>query len=204
MVLSQVIVDFQPNKPAHDDIEVWNSGDERMYVVAQPSEIVSPGQPGEQRVASNDPAISGLLVSPQRMVLEPGQRRIVRISAVVPRSRSERVYRVMIKPVSGPVNAETSALKVLVGYDVLVIQRPLTLSGDISATRAGRRIVIRNDSNSAQEMFDGKQCDSSGRTCVALASTRLYPGSSWEQALTYDTPVEYQFSVGRGVTVRRF
>ena len=119
MVLSQVIVDLQPGKPSHEDIEIWNDSPERMYAVAEPAQIQSPGTPTERRVTVADPGVSGLLVTPQRMVLEPGQRRIIRLAALLPRDMTERIYRVTVKPVAGPVTAETTALKVLLGYDVL-------------------------------------------------------------------------------------
>ena len=35
MVLSKVIVDIPGGRPARDDIEVWNDGPERIYVVAE-------------------------------------------------------------------------------------------------------------------------------------------------------------------------
>ena len=124
MVLSQVIVDLLPGKPPRQDIEVWNDGPERMYVLAEPFEILKPGTPQEQRVAAALPDESGLLVSPQRLVLEPGERRTVRVAAIGERPASDRVYRVAIRPVAGAVTAEESALKVFVGYDTLVLVRP--------------------------------------------------------------------------------
>jgi len=42
---------------------------------ADPFEIQHPGTPQEARVAAKDPEQSGLLVAPQRLVLEPGERR---------------------------------------------------------------------------------------------------------------------------------
>lgn len=204
MVLSQVIVDLQPGKPSHDDIEVWNNGPERIYVVAEPSEIQSPGKPGEQRVANPDPAVTGLLVTPQRLVLEPDQRRVIRISAVSPRGAVDRIYRVTVKPVTGAITSSTTALKVLFGYDVLALYRPEKITGGVTATRIGRGIIIRNDSNTAQELFAGKQCDTAGKNCKSLPATRLYAGATWEQNLEYDTPVEYQVTRGNGVVSMRF
>lgn len=204
IVLSQVIVDMQPGKPGHDDIEVWNAGKERAYVVAEPSEVLHPGLADENRQASIDPAVSGLLVTPQRMVLEPGQRRILRVSAVAPRGDADRIYRVLIKPVAGALNAEATSLKVFVGYDVLVLYRPRSISGTVTASRTGRRISFHNASNTAQEMFDGKQCDSAGKNCKTLPSTRLYAGADWQQDLPYDTPLEYRVASGNGSTVQWF
>ena len=48
MVLSQVIVDMQPDKPLRGDIEVFNDGPDRMYVAADPFEVLKAGTPGEQ------------------------------------------------------------------------------------------------------------------------------------------------------------
>ncbi|QKR99774.1 hypothetical protein F9288_09090 [Sphingomonas sp. CL5.1] len=204
MVLSQVIVDLQPGTPAHDDIEVWNNGPDRMYVVAEPSEIRSPGLPDEKRLSDPDPAVTGLLVTPQRMVLEPGERRTLRVSAVVPRAAADRIYRVVVRPVAGPVSASATAIKVLIGYDVLVLFRPDRVAGDLTATRSGRSLSIHNGTNTAQELFDGTQCDPAGRNCQKLGATRLYAGATWQQELPYDTPVDYHVTAGRGTTNKRF
>lgn len=204
MVLSQVIVDLQPTKPIHDDIEVWNDGPERMYVVAEPSQLQYPGTLAESRVSIADPAISGLLVTPQRMVLEPGQRRIMRLAALLPRNMAERIYRITVKPVAGPISAEATALKVLLGYDVLVLVRPQRIAGEVTGIRSGRRLTFRNESNTAQELFEGRQCDAAGKNCKALPSTRLYAGAQWNVELTYDTPVEYRLTSGNGSTAKRF
>lgn len=204
LVLSQVIVDLQPDKPPREDIEVWNDGEERMYVAAEPFEIVGAGTLDEERVAATDPESSGILVSPQRLVLEPGERRIIRVAAIGERSANDRVYRVAIKPVAGPISAETSALKVLIGYDALVLVRPAEANPALAATRDGRSLVLRNTGNTAQELFDGRQCDAAGGDCRDLPAKRLYPGASWEQSLPFDTPVTYKTAVGPDIVEREF
>jgi P pilus assembly chaperone PapD len=204
MVLSQVIVDLLPGKPPREDIEVWNDGPERMYVLAEPFEIVAAGTPQEQRVAAGLPDPAGLLVSPQRLVLEPGERRTVRVAAIGERPAADRVYRVAIRPVAGALSAEASALKVFVGYDTLVLVRPERFTGDVEAERHGRTLTLVNRGNTAQELFDGKQCDPAGAECQGLPAKRLYPGASWEQTLPFDTPVSYQAAIGPTIRERRF
>jgi P pilus assembly chaperone PapD len=204
MVLSQVIVDLLPGKPPREDIEVWNDGDERMYVLAEPFEILRPGTPAEARVPVTDPEQAGLLVAPLRLVLEPGERRAIRIAAIGARPAADRVYRVTIKPVAGAVTAETSALKVFVGYDTLVLVRPEQITGDVEGARNGRTLTLRNAGNAAQELFDGRQCDATGGDCRDLPAKRLYPGASWEQQLPFDTPVSYRASIGPTVRDRAF
>jgi P pilus assembly chaperone PapD len=202
MVLSQVIVDLTPDKPARGDIEVFNDGPERMYVAADPFEIKNPGTPQEQRVPAPDPEQSGLLVAPQKLVLEPGERRIVRVAALGDRPAADRVYRLAIKPVAGAVKADESALKVFVGYDALVLIRPAQFTGDIANERSGRTLTLTNAGNTAQEVFGGRQCDASGKACRDLPAKRLYAGASWSQPLPYDTPVTYKAGIAGKVRER--
>jgi P pilus assembly chaperone PapD len=204
MVLSQVIVDLMPGKPLRDDIEVWNDGPERMYVAADPFEIRNPGTPQEQRVPAADPEQSGLLVAPQRLVLEPGERRLIRIAAIGERPAADRIYRVAIKPVAGAVTADRSALKVLVGYDTLVLVRPAEFTGDVTGQRAGKILTLANAGNTSQELFDGRQCDASGKDCRDLPAKRLYAGATWSQPVPFDTPVSYKASIGGTVRQRSF
>lgn len=204
LVLSEVIVDFQPGKPPRSDIEAWNDSKERMYLSAEASEIVLPGQSGEQRVQNPDPEKLGLLVTPARMILEPGEHKLVRIAAIAAPGDRDRVYRVMIKPVAGGVAAQESALKILVGYDVLVMVRPAAPQPDVKATRTGKSITFRNGGNTNVELTDGRQCDEAGKQCKELGSKRLYEGTSWTQTLTYDTPVEYSVKTGAQVVINRF
>jgi P pilus assembly chaperone PapD len=204
MVLDKVILDFAPDAPARDDIEVWNNGGERIYVTVEPREIVAPGRADEHGATDPDPAKLGLLVTPQRLILEPGERRLVRIAAIVPRGPQDRIYRVTIKPVVGDVSAAQTAIKVMVGYDALVIYRPAAPLGTVTATRTGKAIIFANDGNSNVEMYQGRQCDAAGKDCRDLPARRLYAGARWEQPLERDTPVEYRITTGRTSVVKRF
>ena len=204
MVLNQVIVDLAPNALPHQDIEVWNSGSERIYVAAQPSEIVSPGQADEQRIQTTDPQQLGLLVAPNRLILEPGERQLIRVAAIAERTAKERIYRVAVKPVMGDITGTASGLKILVGYDVLVIARPTAPRSNVQAAREKNVLTLRNDGNTNAELFDGKQCDQTGKDCVNLPPKRLYADAKWDQPLTRDTPVTYKVKTGDEVTTRIF
>jgi len=204
MVLSQVIVDLMPDKAPRDDIEVWNNGPDRMYVAADPFEIRNPGTPQEQRVAAGDPEQAGLLVAPERLVLEPGERRVIRVAIVGQRPASDRVFRIAIRPVAGAVTADQSALKVLVGYDALVLVRPAQIIGDVTGRRSGKALTLTNAGDTAQELFGGRQCDSAGKDCRDLPAKRLYSGASWIQTLPFDTPVTYEARIGATVRERTF
>lgn len=200
IVLSQVIVDMKPGSSEFQDIEVYNDGDERLFVAAEPARILNPGQVDETRVSEPDPSALGLLVSPQRLVLEPGQRRVVRVAALGGRGATDKVYRVAIKPVAGELSATSTALKVLVGYDALVLLRPAAIAGEVTAVLHGRRLTFHNGSNTAQEIYDGEQC-AAGQDCAKLPTRRVYAGAEWTFDLPGDAPVK--FTVSDGTRARR-
>ena len=204
LVLSEVIVDLKAGAPPREDIEVLNDGAERLYVAVEPAEIKAAGTPAEARVEVRDPGALGLLATPNRLVLEPGQRKLVRIASLKPASDRDLIYRVAVKPVVGAIEATGSGLKVLVGYDVLVIVRPPHPAASITATRSNATIVFKNDGNTNAEMFGGRQCDAAGKSCIEFPSHRLYAGALWQVPIARDTPVEYSVKVGGDTTVRRF
>ena len=111
IVLSELIVDLQPGKQTRDDIEVWNSSPDRAFVALEPREILNPSLPSQTARKDPDPEKLGILVSPARMILEPGQRKLIRIAALSTNPDRERVYRVTVKPVVGAVQSQASGLR---------------------------------------------------------------------------------------------
>lgn len=205
IVLSQAVLDIGPSGAVAQDIDVSNDGKEIAYVVVDPSEIVSPGAVDEKRVPITDPGVGGLLVTPQRLILQPGEHKLIRIAAVVPRGAVDRIYRVTVKPVAGPVNAPVTALKLLVGYDVLVIYRPAAPVTKLVGDRAGNVLTLRNQGNSNVEVYEGRQCDPApSASCTKLPARRLYAGQVWQQTLTSTAPVEYRVTMGSTSSQQRF
>lgn len=203
MRLDKVIVDFSDGATHRDDIEVTNGGKEVMYVSVTPAEIVQPGFKGQERRTSRDPMDLGMLVSPTRMILEPGQSKPVRISILKPPVDRDRIYRVKIAPVVGQTIATRSGLRVLVGYDVLVIVRPKNAKPEIIGKREGRKLTLRNTGNTNALLIGGKQCDKS-RKCVDLPTTRLYAGATWTVDLPHDAPAVYRLRSNGAVFSLRF
>ena len=203
IVLSQLVVELRAGKSVRQDIEVLNKDPERAYVVAEPRQIVGPGTPGEKSLTDPDPGKLGLLVSPARMVLDPGQSKLIRFADVAPTPERERVYRVTVKPVVGGLEAEESGIKIMVGYDVLILVRPEKPEVKVSATRDGRRLVWRNDGNVSVELTDGRQCRTVASDCSSLPGKRLYAGTSWHVDVAGDGAIEYFVRSPTGNTKRR-
>jgi P pilus assembly chaperone PapD len=191
IVLSELVVELQPGKHMREDLEVWNDSPERSFVAIEPREIINPGTPTQSVHQDPDPAKLGLLVGPSRMILEPRQRKLIRIASVSSISDREHVYRVTVKPVVGGIQSDDSGLKVLVGYDVLVIVRPAQPLASVSANRNGRSLTFSNSGNVSVELVNGRQCKTDQGQCTELPGKRLYPGASWSVDLQSDSPAEY-------------
>jgi len=205
IVLSQAVVDIQSGAPTAQDIEVWNDSSEVAYVVAQPAEILAAGQGAEHRVPVEDPDAGGLLVTPQRLILQPQERKLIRVAAVGARGEADHVWRVTIKPVAGSVTAPVSALKLLVGYDVLVILRPDVSAPGLIGSRNGSVLTLTNTGNTNVEVYNGHQCiTAGGADCKTLPSRRIYPGASWTQTLPGSGPVDYHLAAGRPAGIQIF
>lgn len=204
IVLSELIVDLQAGKQSRDDVEIWNNGAERAYVAVEPREILDAGKAAESSREAPDPEQLGLLVAPARMILEPGQRKLLRVATVAQGGDRERVYRVTVKPVSGPLASDATGLKVLVGYDLLVLVRPTAARPNLSADRSGGRLTFRNHGNVSVELSQGRQCDAAGGACRDLPGKRLYAGADWTETLPGGGAVEYMVKSPAGQERRRF
>ena len=190
IVINELVVDVQPGEHAHD-IEVWNSGSERAYVALDPREITAPGTSFEAGREDPDPERLGLLVAPEKLILEPGQRRLVRIAALAAPTDRERVYRVTAKPVVGKVEAPGSGLKLLIGYDILVLIRPKEVHAHVSGSRSGGVLTLRNDGNVSVMLANGQQCDAH-RKCTDVSGGRLYAGAEKTLKVASGRSVEFQ------------
>jgi P pilus assembly chaperone PapD len=196
LVLSQLVIDLSPGDHSRTDIEIWNRGADRSFVSVEPREIIAPGTASESSKRDPDPEELGLLVSPARLVLEPGQRRLIRIAAIAPPSDRERVYRVTVRPVVGQLSSEASGLKVLVGYDLLVLVRPDNPNPHVAGQRAGDRLLLRNDGNVSVELGNGQRCSESTHRCAALPGGRLYVGQEKEVSAPASEQVRYEVKAG--------
>ena len=204
LVLSQLIVDLRPESHAREDVELWNDGPERLYVAVEPAEVTNPGTASQARKTNPDPEQLGLLTTPARLILEPGQRRLMRVAAIGATPQAERVYRVTVKPVAGPLAAKSNGLKIMVGYDMLVLVRPANPQVEITGSRNGRTLLVRNLGNTSVELIDGKQCDAAGKQCVSLPSKRLYAGAQWSSILISDGPADYTVRSPLGEVHKKF
>ncbi|MFC3307626.1 hypothetical protein [Blastomonas aquatica] len=88
---------------------IRNDSEDRYYVTVSVAEVIEPGMETEHRVSLADPEEAGLLVTPNRMVLDPGALRSVRLVSLNNDLTKDRIYRVLIAPQVGEIKVDPDA-----------------------------------------------------------------------------------------------
>lgn len=206
-LLSEMIVDFAEKAPRQHDVEIISKDKAVQYIAMSAYQVVNPGLPNEKRVDITDPTKSGLMMTPNKLALAPMARRMTRFLLLKAPGETEQIFRVAVKPVIQGVDEQKQkvALKVLVGYEVLVIVRPVNAKVDLVAERKGNSLTLTNKGNTNAYLQNGEQCDSLGANCKTLNVRRIYPGQSWTTTLPYmDGAVKYNVWDGSSVTAMAY
>lgn len=197
MTVDRMVVTFLPDGSKSEDIQVTNRGDEVLFVEITPEMVTDSALPTEHRTVIRNPVEAGLLVSPRRIRLEPGDTQVVRLVRMR-QFDQEQVFRVDLKPVVGELQAEQSGVKILVGYNLIVFAAPKTINVALDTSREGKTLSLTNNGNVNIEFRDLFQCDDAQLLeqarqqpdrCVTVTAKRLYPGRTQQLELPYDTPI---------------
>jgi P pilus assembly chaperone PapD len=201
IALNQIIVDFVPGSPPVHDVEVRNLDEEREFVEVTVNRIGNPGGwPSERQTATN-PAELGLIATPTKVVLPPKGAHVLRLIATQPNNEAERIYRVAVVPKVPEVADSRSGVKVVVGYEMLVIVRPKEMRPALQAQRTGKRLTLKNVGNTNVLVPTVRQCR--GSDCKATAGIRVYVGRTETIELPEDMAVEAVLAVaGKSWTER--
>ncbi|TQV89032.1 hypothetical protein [Aliikangiella coralliicola] len=204
--LSQAIIHFEDDGKRSEDVEVFNQGQETLYVRVEPSVIINAGTENEKREVYRDPKAAGLLVTPQRLVVAPGARKRLRFVRLDnPKSASiDKVFRVLVKPEVGEVKANQTAVKVIVAYEVLVLSQPDNAKPQLKSSFdfTKKTLTVSNLGNTNVLLQKGFQCPEGQSTedadnqCVELVGKRIYSTNTWQVEVPFTTPVTYQISTG--------
>jgi P pilus assembly chaperone PapD len=200
--ITSAIVEFTQDGPRQQDIELVSRSDGNDYIVSEVYEVMNPGEANEERRLVKDPTTSMLLVTPDRTVLAGNGRRILRFVLLRDLDDKEHVYRVAIKPViKGVDNDHKVGLKILVGYEALVIMRPAVPMPAFSARRDGKMVEVANTGNTGILFQNGQQCvpgeNEDKKMCKLPPAVRIYAGQRAKIELPRAAPVTYSIWDGR-------
>jgi len=205
MTLDKSVIHFEPGKPKRQDVMVKNNQNTPLYIKVTPYTILNPGTDKQSREKITNPKKSGLLVSPSKLVVPPNGKKLIRLLNLDPKRHQHGVYRVAVEPVAGKLVGEESGLKILIGYELLVLAQTENPQPKLVAKRNGRSLKLSNEGDTDVYLMEGKQCPSKNantKDCAVLRSGRLYPGNKWTVSLPHDQPAEYKISVGTEHSLR--
>jgi P pilus assembly chaperone PapD len=211
MQLERNIVYLQPGGPPRADLRIANPDKETLFVEVEVLEVRNPGRPDEERIPVRDPGAVDFLVTPNRFIVAPGSRQVVRFVNTGGHGNRERMFRVNFKPVSPPMEATEHAVRLVVGYQVLVVIAPEQPKPELTVERSGNLLRVTNVGNSSVLLRNGMQCESEAAleardedACLGITARRVYPGNLWETELPYSTPVEFTLSDVSGARRERY
>lgn len=188
--IDKLWVEFPPEGGGRADVLIRNDSKDRYFVTITTAEIENPGTDKENRLSRPDPEEAGLLVTPNRLILDPGVMRAIRLVSLNEAPAKDRIYRVLVSPEvakdGAPAAEEGDAslrIKMLAAYDVLVVVRPQDGKADLKAERFADKIVLTNKGNTNVLLAEAALCpveatqiDSAG--CQEQNSIRLYVDQS--------------------------
>lgn len=191
--INRLWVDLDAGQAARSDLVIRNDSEDRYYITVETAEIIAPGTGVEERREIADPEELGLLVTPNRMVLEPGASRAIRVVSLNQNLTKDRVYRVLIRPQVGEIQAAAAqgevrdiAIKILSAYEALVVARPPNATPNVGVERLADRMIFSNTGNSNLLFLDAFICPPSvtglspDGSCRPFPATRLYAGGKIE------------------------
>jgi P pilus assembly chaperone PapD len=187
MAMDKIILNFYSNKMTREDVGITNTGEDTLYLSAKVFEIINPESESPQRIELNDPRKAGLIISPNRMVIAPGQNKIVRVIPTSPATDKDKVYRILIKPhaqkMSGQGEGKSAGFKIMIGYELLVFIRPADYTVDLEVKREGTALNLFNAGNTNINVREIKLCGDDKSECTEIGGNRLYAGQSMQVIL---------------------
>ncbi len=187
--VNRSVIEFTASTKVQD-IEILNPGDFKLYLDMKVARIENPELETPTRVELEDARTADVIVSPAQLLLQPGQRKRVRIIMRKPAKHKDQVYRLAIKPYTGKLEVDTaggdkksSAIKVLVGYDLLLLSRPVDADPTVNVARNNETIVFENKGNTNVLLRRIEQCNSDKSECIEIQPNRLYAGEVYKVKL---------------------
>lgn len=213
VMLNRAIVIFDDSDQARQDVIVSNDSDsDRLFVSVTPFLVMNPGTEERELAPLSIDEDAGLLVTPNKLLIEPSGSAIVRMLNMAEPDINEVYYRINFTPIQKPIEFERQEgeeleqsqmlVTIALAYQALVIVPPLEPKALPRFTRTGKTVVFTNPGNSFYLLRDGVQCSPDDPDdCVDLTSKRVYPGNEYVVELPFDGPAQYVARVFDGSKV---
>jgi len=190
ITVSKSVLEFNDDNLIQD-VDVINNGDFKIFLNLTVARIKNPQSANPERIELKDPRTSPVLISPKQILVPPGQRKRVRVVMRKIPTKTDAIYRLSVKPFTGAVqinqerkpDEKASALKILLGYDILLLARPKDAVGKLAVKRTSKAIYFKNTGNTNVLLRRMLQCNSDGTDCDEMQPNRIYAGEIYKVKL---------------------
>ncbi|MDR2902275.1 MAG: hypothetical protein LBU87_04125 [Lactobacillales bacterium] len=178
--VDKMVLEMDTAANTRQNVFVSNNGDKTAYVATDVFEIKNPGDENEERVPVNLKDKNRLIVAPNKLVIEPQDKKRIQFNTTDTNLEKDKIYRISVAPkISGIETDEGVNIKILIGYDILAIVRPAKPVFDLKVDKKGGHITFKNNGNTNVLLASVKQCPQKDK-CEMLLSRRLYAGNKAE------------------------
>jgi len=186
------IMTFEDGKKNRKDFKVSNTSQRTQYLDITAFRIPKPGVFPEDLQTHPDPEKVGLLVAPRKIILRPGETKLIRTILLEQNIKNDQAWRVSIKPVIGDITAKSNGTLVNVAFNALVIGRPTAPNPDVKGHWEDRTLVLHNSGNSYSKVIEGQQCVPDV-ACKDVKPKRIWPGESHHIEFPHKGHVKIKF-----------
>jgi P pilus assembly chaperone PapD len=210
LLLDQSIVIFDEAQ-VRADVRVLNDSNEnKLFASVEPFLVTSPGEENEELVPLSSLDDPEFIVTPNKLIIEPGSNGIVRLLNMAEPAQTDVIYRVNFTPIEKPLelqraddgDATRTGVQIVLAYQALVIIPPPEPKAIPEVTRSGKSVIFANSGNSNYKLTNGLQCNPQDPSdCRELIGARVYAGNKREVQLPFDGPLQFnmQSVAGRQV-----
>lgn len=202
MMVNRIVVEFQPDGSNREDVEITNRGDEPMFIDVRLLNVSKPGVSEVHKQVLNAQEV-GFIVTPNKMVIPGKGKKVLRLVNLNPDKSKDKVFRVDLIPVAKNFKPDVSGVRILVGYQLLVLVPPEKIIENLDVKREGGQLVFDNQSNTYALVSMIRQCErvkedlETPPVCTEeYPGKRVYAGGKWLVDLQKKGAAEVVVKVG--------
>lgn len=182
--LSRFFIEAEQNARPQE-VFVSNEGNETLYVKVEVEEVIDPQAEQPETRTGLTPEELGILVSPQRLVINPGEDKRIRV-VTLDAPEEDRFFKVTVTPVVGDIESNTAiGVKLMIAYGIWVFARPEDAKPEIVAEVQDRDLILENIGGTHGEVRSIEFCPeivTPDSGCSTLEGFRMMLGKTYTRS----------------------
>ena len=181
-------------------IELWNSSDKMMYIQVDAYKYTVDDNGKIVEYRNRNPKKLGLLYTPSKIVIKPGKKKRLRVTAFNKNLGNKHeyyklTYNILNKPheaVAREDGAMAASVRIGILYETLIDvgRAPLQYNTKAQVLEQGKQVKITNQGNAIMSLGPFYQCKHQGQCKPTHLFTSLVPGQSFNYSINPSMPTQ--------------